>query len=407
MRSTVKLGKISGIEIGLHYSWFIIAALIVFSLGEHFHHVNPNWSMLQVRITALVTAALFFVTLLLHELAHSLVAQRRGLKISAITLFALGGVSQMQDDATDAKTEFWVAIAGPITSLLIGFGCRAIAGLGWRHSTEPHTVVTEVLVWLGYINIGLALFNMIPGFPLDGGRVLRSIIWGITKNADRSTRIAARVGQVVALLFILDGIWQFFSGAGFGGLWIAFIGWFLMDAAKASYAEVGTASALRGLRVSEVMSGDCVIVNHGMSLQEFVDIYLLTTGQRCFAVDDHGRLIGLVTLRDVTKIPRDRWERTTMSEAMRPLKELQTVSPDTPVLDALKLMVRNDVNQLPVVAYGSLQGIVSRSQILQLLQIRNELRLAAAYRPPSELSARNEMDVRTMSQMSSRHSRPS
>ena len=408
MRSTIKLGKISGIEIGLHYSWFIIAALIAFSLGQHFQHVNPHWSMWQVWITALVTTVLFFVTLLLHELAHSLVAQKRGLRISAITLFALGGVSQMQDDATDAKTEFWVAIAGPITSLIIGFGCWAIAaGLGWHYSTEPHTAVTEVLVWLGYINIGLGLFNMIPGFPLDGGRVLRSIIWGITKNADRATRIAARVGQVVAVLFILDGIWQFFHGGGFGGLWIAFIGWYLMDAAKASYAEVEAASALRDLRVSDIMSRECVVVNRGMSLQEFVNIYLLTTGQRCFAVEDHGQLIGLITLRDVSRIPRDRWEQATVGEAMRPGKELHTVSPDTPVLDALKLMVRNDINQLPVVAQGVLQGIVSRAQIMQLLQIRGELRLPTAYRPPPELSARNDLDVRSMSQMSSKHSRAS
>ena len=293
MHSNIKLGKISGIEIGLHYSWFIIAALIVFSLGEHFRQVNPNWGTSQIWIAALFTAVLFFVSLLLHELSHSLVAQARGLKVTAITLFALGGVSQIQDDASDAKTEFWVAIAGPIASLIIGFGCLAIAvGLGWKHMDEPHTGVTAVLVWLGYINIILAVFNMIPGFPLDGGRVLRSIVWGISKNADGSTRIAARVGQVVAFLFILYGMWGFFRGAGFNGLWMAFIGWFLMDAAKASYAQVDVAAAFRGLRVSQVMSRDCATVNRDMSLQEFVDTYLLT-GQRCFAVEDHGRLVGL------------------------------------------------------------------------------------------------------------------
>jgi len=237
--------------------------------------------------------------------------------------------------------------------------------------------------------------------------VLRSIIWGINKNADRATRIAARVGQVVAVLFILDGIWQFFHGGGFGGLWIAFIGWFLMDAAKASDAEVEAASALRDLRVSDIMSRECVVVNRGMSLQEFVNIYLLTTGQRCFAVEDHGQLTGLITLRDVSRIPRDRWEQASVGEAMRPGKELHTVSPDTPVLDALKLMVRNDINQLPVVAQGSLQGIVSRAQIMQLLQIRGELRLPTAYRPPPELGTRNDLDVRSMSQMSSKHSRAS
>jgi Zn-dependent protease/predicted transcriptional regulator len=311
-----------------------------------------------------------------------LVAQTRGLKVKAITLFALGGVSQIQDDATDAKTEFWVAIAGPITSLIIGFMCLGVAlGFGWQRSTEPHTPVTGVLVWLGYINISLAVFNMIPGFPLDGGRVLRSIVWAITKNADRSTRIAARVGQVVAFLFILDGIWRYFSGAGFGGLWIAFIGWFLMDAAKASYAEVGTTAALRGMRVSDVMSRDCIIVNRGMSLRDFVDIYLLKTGQRCFAVEDQGRLVGIITPRDVSNMSRDRWDETTVREAMRPLQELHVIAPDMPVLDALKLMAGNDVNQLPVVANGTLQGMVSRSQLVQLLQVRSVLQLPATYRP--------------------------
>ena len=389
MRSNIKLGKISGIEIGLHYSWFIIAALIVFSLGEHFHRVNPNWSTDQVWVAAVITGALFFLTLLLHELAHSLVAQSRGLNVTGITLFALGGVSQFQSDATDSKTEFWVAIAGPITSLMIGFFCLGIAmGLGWQRSTEPTTAVTGILVWLGYINIALAVFNMIPGFPLDGGRVLRSIVWAITKNADRSTRIAARVGQGVAFLFILDGIWQFFHGAGFGGLWIAFIGWFLMDAAKASYNEVESTEKLRGIRVSEVLSRDCAIVNRGMSLREFVDTYLLTTGQRCFAVEDQGRLVGIVTPRDVSKIPRDRWERTTVREAMRPLQQLQIITSDTPVLDALKLMARNDVNQLPVVADGILQGMVSRSQVIQLLHVRSVLQLPATYRPTQQRDAR-------------------
>jgi len=390
MRSNIKLGKISGIEIGLHYSWFIIAALIVFSLGEHFHRVNPNWSTNQVWVAAVITGALFFLTLLLHELAHSLVAQSRGLKVTGITLFALGGVSQFQDDVTDSKTEFWVAIAGPITSLMIGFFCLGIAmGLGWQRSTEPTTAATGILVWLGYINIALAVFNMIPGFPLDGGRVLRSIVWAITKNADRSTRIAARVGQGVAFLFILDGIWQFFHGAGFGGLWIAFIGWFLMDAAKASYNEVESTEKLRGIRVTEVMSRDCAIVNRGMSLQEFVDTYVLRTGERCFAVADGGRLVGLITLRDVGAVPRDRSESTTVREAMRPLKELHIITPDTQVLDALKLMAGNDINQLPVVANGALQGILSRSHLVQLLRARSELQSPATHHvPPHRMNQR-------------------
>ena len=380
MRSNIKLGTIHGIEIGLHYSWFIMAALIAFSLGEHFRQVNRNWSPAEVWIAALFTAVLFFVTLLLHELAHSLVAQARGLKVKAITLFALGGVSQIEEDAADAKTEFWVAIAGPIASLIIGFGCVAIAAaLGWRPSAEPRTGPTAVLVWLGYINVGLGLFNLIPGFPLDGGRVFRAIVWAITKNADRSTRIAARVGQVVAFLFILAGLWSFFGGAGLNGLWTAFIGWFLMDAATSSYSQVDVAAAFRGMRVSDVMSRDCAMVNRGMSLQEFVDTYVLKTGQRCFAVEDHGRFVGLITLRDVGAVPREHWESTTVREAMRPIEALQVITPETQVLDALKLMAGNDINQLPVVADGTLQGVVSRSHLMQLLQARSDLQAPGAH----------------------------
>jgi len=383
MRSNIRLGRIAGIEIGLHYSWFIIAALIAFSLGEQFRHDNSNWSPAQIWAAAIFTAVMFFLGLLLHELSHSLVAKAYGLKVRAITLFALGGVSQIEEDAKTAKVEFWVAIAGPIASFIIGGICLALArSLGWRPRVAPQTAATAVLYWLGTINIVLGLFNLIPGFPLDGGRVLRSIIWAINKNADRATRMAARVGQVVAFFFIIDGIWNFFRGAGFGGLWIAFIGWFLMDAAKASYAQVEIMSAFRGVRVAEVMSRDCTIVNRGMSLQEFVDTYLLKTGQRCFAVEDQGRLVGLITPRDVGLVPRDRWEFTTIREAMRPLQDLRIISPDTPVIDALQLMAKNDLNQLPVVSNGTLQGIFSRSQLMQMLQARAELQLPAAHHPP-------------------------
>ena len=383
MRSNIKLGRIAGIEIGLHYSWFIIAALIAFSLGEQFRHYNSDWSSAQIWAAAIFTAVMFFVGLLLHELSHSLVAKAYGLKVRAITLFALGGVSQIEEDPKNPSVEFWVAIAGPLASIIVGFACIALAyAAGWRRGTEPHTAATAVLYYLGEINLVLAVFNLIPGFPLDGGRVLRAILWGITKNGDRATRMAARVGQVVAFLFILDGIWNFFRGAGFGGLWIAFIGWFLMDAAKASYAQVEIMSAFRGVRVAEVMSRDCTLVNRGMSLQEFVDSYLLKTGQRCFAVEDQGRLVGLITPRDVGLVPRDRWEFTTIREAMRPLQDLRIISPDTPVIDALQLMAKNDLNQLPVVSNGTLQGIFSRSQLMQMLQARSDLQLPAAHHPP-------------------------
>lgn len=374
MRSQVKLGRIAGIAIGLHYSWFLIAFLIIFSLADHFHSQVPLWSDITVWAAAVITGILFFVTLLLHELAHSVVAQSWGLKVKAITLFALGGVSQIESEAPNAKSEFWIAIAGPLTSLLLGGIFLAIAWFaGWRPGTEPPAPTMAVLLWLGYINVGLAVFNMIPGYPLDGGRVLRSIIWWISHSMEKATKWASYVGQAVAFLFILRGIWQFFHGAGFQALWIAFIGWFLLDASRSSFAQVELVSALRGRRVADVMDRECVSVESHLSLQDFVEEYLLRTGKRCFVVVQGGYLVGLVTPADVRAIPRERWPQTSVQSVMRPLRDLRTVSPETPAMDALEIMGREDLNQLPVVSGGKLEGMFSRSHILNFLRAHSEL----------------------------------
>jgi CBS domain-containing protein len=232
-----------------------------------------------------------------------------------------------------------------------------------------------MLVWLGYINIILAVFNMIPGFPLDGGRVLRAIVWWITGNASRSTRIAAGIGQVVALAFIAFGILRFFAGGGFGGLWLAFIGWFLWDAARASAAQVEVVEGLRGIRVRDVMAHDCPTIDSHTSLQTFTEEHLLRTGQRCFVVVDDGHIAGLITPHEVKEVPRERWSTTTTAEVMRPLARLRTIKPDAPAAEALETMGRGDMNQLPVTSNGHLQGVVSRGHILRFLQTRAELHM--------------------------------
>jgi Zn-dependent protease len=325
-------------------------------------------------MTSVMTALLFFVSLLAHELAHAIVAQARGLPVRSITLFALGGVAQIEKDASTAKTEFLVAIVGPITSLVIGFACIGIAwSMGWSVGDGAGGLIAAVLGWLGSINVALALFNLIPGYPLDGGRVLRALLWGIYGDRDRATRNAARTGQAVAAIFIAWGLVQFFAGAGFSGLWLAFIGWFLLTAAQASYTQVTIGEALRGVRVSEVMADDCITVDAAVNLQSLVDL-LLRTGRRCIVVKRDGRVLGLVTANEVRGIARDRWQDVTAEAVMRPLDQLKTVGPDTPVTEAFTLMAREDLNQLPVVSGGRLEGIVSRGQILQLLQSRAELR---------------------------------
>lgn len=374
MEAHVKLGRVAGIEIGLHYSWLIIAFLITLSLAGHFYTTNPHWGPGAIWSAAVVTGILFFAAIVLHELAHSLVAKARGVPVRTITLFALGGVANIERDAGDAKTEFWMGIAGPLASVAIGLVCLGLAwAVGWSEKMTPESPPMAVLVWLGYINVLLAGFNMIPGFPLDGGRVLRAALWWGTGNADRATRMAARVGQVVAFIFILLGLWQFFTWGGFGGLWIAIIGWFLFEAASASYAQVEVAASLRGLRVRDIMAAACTKVDAGTSIQTFAEEYLLKTAQRCFVVEENGRTAGLITLSDMKRIEREKWPLTPVAAVMRPFTELKTIAPDAPVIEALQIMGREDVNQLPVMSKGRLEGIISRSHIFHVLQARSEL----------------------------------
>jgi Zn-dependent protease/predicted transcriptional regulator len=377
MKPSITLGRLFGVDIGLHFSWFIIALLITLSLVGHFGATDPNWSRATVWTSAVVTAILFFVSILLHELSHALVARSRGVSVRSITLFALGGVATMDTPPPDARTEFWIAAAGPIASIAIGLGCYALAAsLGWspRADVSPSTAV---LGWLGYINILLATFNLIPGFPLDGGRILRAILWGRSGDADRATMTAARVGQAVAFGFILLGVLRFFGGAGFGGLWIAFIGWFLLQAAQASYAQVAVNADLRGVRVRDIMTPECATVAADMPVQTLVDEHLLRTGRRCFVVSGAGGLLGLITPHEIKGLARDRWADTPLRAVMRPIDQLRTVQPDMLVVDALNLMGREDVNQLPVMSGGQLAGMVGRSQVLQLLQARAELNMPA------------------------------
>lgn len=371
MKSQIKLGKIFGIEIGLHYSWFLIALLIVFSLSSQFHASNPEWGDRVILTAAVVTAILFFVSLLLHELAHSLVASRNGLPVKEITLFALGGVSQIEKNPTSAKLEFWMAFVGPLTSAVIGVVCVALAHLLGQPSSDPWIAM---LLWLGYINLTLAAFNLIPGYPLDGGRVLRALIWWKTGNGDRSTQLAARTGQAVAFGFIALGIFEYFDGAGFGGLWMAFIGWFLLQAAKESYAQVGLTEALKDVRVADVMTQDCQTVDGWLNLQNFVEEKLLRTGQRCFVVVDKGEVAGLVTPHEVKLVDRAKWPFTTLDDIMLPLQDVHSVAPDTPLMSALETMGRYDLNQLPVISKNHLDGVLSRAHVLGYLQTHSELR---------------------------------
>ena len=374
MKAHIRLGRIFGIAIGLHYSWIIIALLVTLSLHSQFAVDHPNWDAATTWGIAIITGLLFFVSIVLHELSHAAVAKLRGIPVRAITLFALGGVAQIEKDAADAKSEFWMGIIGPIASIVIGVVCLLLAWLlGWNFAVETGSPPAAMFMWLGFINIALAVFNLIPGFPLDGGRVLRAIVWWITGDGNRSTRIASGVGQFVAFVFIMLGIWRFFSGAGFGGLWIAFIGWFLLDAARASGAQVEITERLSGVKVGDVMAQQFPTVDANVNLETFVQEYLVPTGHRCFVVTEQGTPAGIITPHEVKAIERARWPYTTVGDVMRSLESSRTISAERPLVEALEIMGREDVNQMPVVQKGRLAGIISRGHILRVLQTRAEL----------------------------------
>ena len=375
MRLEATLGRLAGVEIRLHLSFALIAGLIVVSLASHFGAAHPGWHPAGVWATSVLTAALFFFTLVLHELSHALVARSRGIPVRSITLFALGGVARIEREAADASTEFWMGIVGPITSAVIGAGCLLGALLGgWTPSVPPATPGTSMLVWLGIINLSLAAFNMLPGFPLDGGRVLRAILWWLRGDAVQAARWAARVGQVMAVGLIFIGLLESFLGAGLSALWLVLVGWFLLGAAAHSVGQVVAEEHLRGLRVGDLMSRDCARVDAATSLRDFVREHLLKTGARCFLVSEGGLVVGLLTPGELTAVERSLWAETPVRAAMRPLDELRGVSPEASASESLATMGAN-VQQLPVMQDGRLQGVISRGDILRVLRTRLELQM--------------------------------
>jgi Zn-dependent protease/predicted transcriptional regulator len=371
MKSSIRFGRLFGIEIGAHLSWLIIVALVTLSLATYFTATQPGWSTVTRWVAALMTAVLFFGSVVLHELAHSLLALRYGIPVKQITLFLFGGVSQIESEAKRPAQEFWIAAVGPLSSLLI-------AALFWILSSAvgPETFAGAVSRWLANINVALAVFNLLPAFPLDGGRVLRGVLWWKTGDQRLATRVAAGAGRVLALVMILGGIWMFFTpgtpGGNFGGLWIAFLGWFLLDAARAGEAQVEMRHALRGVTAADLMTSDWPAVAADLPLDRFASEHLLRTGRRCFVVTDDGRVLGLVTAADLKGVDRERWPEMTVGQAMRPFDQLRWVEPGTGADRVLELMGREEVNQLPVISNGRLQGIVAREHVIRMLTTRME-----------------------------------
>ena len=369
-RHNIPLGRVFGIPIGLDYSWFVIFALLTWMLAGNYYPAEfKNWTPLMYWSIGALTAIMLFVSVLIHELTHSLVALRYKIPVRSITLFLFGGVAQIGAEAPSAIAEFFIAIAGPLVSL-------ALAAL--FYVVQPLVAQMEPLFglakYLAYINLALALFNLIPGYPLDGGRVFRAIVWAITGNMRRSTLIAAYAGRFFAFLFIFIGVWQILSGNFSGGLWIAFIGWFLDNAASAQVHQAVFQGLLAGHRVSQAMSTHCAVVPADLLLQNLVDEHILGTGQRCFLVNRGGKTVGLMTLHRVKEVPRSEWATTTAAEVMLPLEQSKRIDPDTELSAALQEMDRDGVNQLPVTRDRDVIGMLSREDVITYLRTLEELR---------------------------------
>jgi Zn-dependent protease/predicted transcriptional regulator len=369
MRGSLTLGKIFGIPIKLHTSWFLVAALVTWSLaGSYFPQEYPGWATTTYWIVGAATAVLFFTSVLLHELGHSVVALREKVPVRSITLFIFGGVAQIGAEPRTAGGEFRIAIAGPLTSLLLA-GLSSLLSL----SVASTTVLTAPLAYLARINVMLAVFNLIPGFPLDGGRVLRAILWGLGGNFRTATQWASRVGRGVAFLFILGGMSQMFLGGFLNGLWIVFIGWFIKDAAQSSYRQAVIRDMLTGVTVRDVMAQQCVTVPGDMQLDRLVANQVLGAGQRCFFVADGGKVEGLVTLQNIRTVPTGQRTQLTVSQVMTPVDALFLADSDEEVLNLLQKMDEADVSQVPVTDNGNLLGMFTRGNLLQYMRLRSEL----------------------------------
>jgi Zn-dependent protease/CBS domain-containing protein len=369
-----RIARILGIDVRVHFSWIVIFLLVTLSLADQvFPFTYPTWSQQKTFIVAAITALLFFVSVVLHEFAHAIVAQRFNMSVSSITLFLLGGVASLTKEPPSAKAEFFMAIAGPATSLAIGavgFGVAQLVtdSLASVPSLQP---VEAVAGYLGFINIAVAVFNLIPGFPLDGGRVLRSIIWGVRRDRSLATRIAARGGQLVAGLFVVWAGYRIFTGDP-AGLWTGLIAYFLYGAATQTLQQESVVHAVGDARVSQLMTTQMVAVPRGTPIGTLVRDYMLPRNLRAVPVMENGRLAGLVTIGDLRKVDQGRWPTTPVDEVMTPASELPTVAPN----DDLALVLDRfgeDLPLLPVLDGGALVGLLHREAVHGYVRMKEML----------------------------------
>jgi Zn-dependent protease len=369
MSSSIKIGRIIGIPIELHISWFLIFGLLTWSLATgYFPNEYPSLNGISYWAIGLLTSILFFSSVLAHELGHSIIAIRNRVPVKRINLFIFGGVAQIEREPNSAGAEFRIAIAGPLVSLALA---ALFGGLWLLDQAVP--LLAAPSAYLFRINIILVLFNMIPGFPLDGGRIFRALVWQITGSYYQSTKVASFIGQLIGYGFIGLGVFFMFTGQSMNGLWMAFIGWFLQGAASSGYRQARMQQSLGGVKVSQIMQRDFQQAPSLAPISHLVEEYFIPTGQEAILIVDSDLEQGVVTLREIASIPKRLWRYTTADRAMIPLNRLSQIDPNVDLFSAMRKMDSAGLKQVAVFEGNQFIGLLSRDGILKYLRTRSAL----------------------------------
>jgi Zn-dependent protease len=370
MSGTFRLGRILGIEVNLHWSWVFIFLLVTWTfVSTILEDAYPGWSEAQRWLAGAVVASIFFASILFHELSHSIVARRYGIPVSSITLFVFGGVSNLEKEPESARQEFWIAIVGPLAS----YAMALVFAIGYVAFNDVESGVADISARLAIINTAIGTFNLVPGFPLDGGRVLRSVFWARQRNMLDATRLASRVGEYVAYTMMGLGLLMLFFADVVSGIWLLLIGNFLRGVSAASYQQLVLERTLGGVPASAVARRDYTPVAPDQTVAELVENYFLAGRGRCVPVMAGEELLGILTLTDVRRVPRDEWPTTTAYRTMTPVSDLKTVAPADDLAAVLGLMASGGLNQIPVVEGKLLRGMIERSGIIEFIQARQLL----------------------------------